>query len=260
MLMMRRAPCSGRYNIAHSIETVAITASTNADLLLRAQQGAPEGTWLRAEQQQAGRGRLQRNWASPPGNLYISTIVRLRHDDPPPATLALVAGLAFHATAAHWFGNAAPMLKWPNDLLVNGAKLGGILLERTGDAVVAGLGMNITSAPDLPDRETIALHDMKGGKTATAEAVAEKLATSFAATLNLWRDPQRGLGAIIQEWENCAHSRGTALSVTGADGKKLGGTFDGLAPDGALRLRDGHGTVHMVNAGDVDLLVQTGND
>lgn len=257
--MMRRVRCSGRYNIARTIETVAITASTNADMLDRAVAGADEGLWLRAEQQQSGRGRLQRDWVSPPGNLYISTIIRLHDDEPAPATLALVAGLAFHAAAGHWLGPDKPMLKWPNDLLLDGAKLGGILLERTGDAVIAGFGMNIVSAPDITDRKTIALRQMAGGETATASRAADKLAEHFSAQLTVWRDPAQGLPVIIQRWEKAGHARGDLLGVTASNGDRLSGKFDGLDKDGALRLRDDHGKAHIIHAGDVDLLVDTGN-
>lgn len=229
-------------------------------MLVRAGQGEAEGLWLRAEAQQAGRGRMQRNWASPPGNLYISTIIRLRQGEPAPATLALVAGLAFHDSAAHWLGVAVPRLKWPNDLLVDQAKMGGILLERSGDAVVAGFGMNITHAPDLPDRETMALNDLARGETATAAQVAEKLATAFAARLVMWRDPAQGLAAIIKQWEERGLGRGIALAVTASDGGRLTGRFDGLAADGSLRLRDYNGNSHIVTAGDVDLLTGTGKN
>lgn len=264
MLMMRHALYSGRYKIASApIETVAETASTNADMLLRAQQGGQEGLWLRAEQQQSGRGRLQRRWVSPPGNLYISTIIRLGEADPSAATLALVAGIAFHDCAAHWLdhSNNAPalLLKWPNDLLIGDAKLGGILLERTGDAVVAGFGMNISSAPDLADRSAVALNAVAGDNTADAATVATKLAACFADELTIWRDPGRGLAAIIARWEKRAHPRGAALAVTASAGGRLTGKFDGLTPDGALRLRDDGGKPHIINAGDVDLLIQTGN-
>src|SRR5436853_1339519 len=114
----------------NAILTVAETGSTNDDLASLAREGAAEGLWLRAERQTGGRGRQGREWHSPAGNLYASTLVRLRPADPPAPTLALVAAVALHEVASAFAGGARIEIKWPNDLMVGGAKLSGILLER----------------------------------------------------------------------------------------------------------------------------------
>src|SRR5690606_6236394 len=121
-----------------TIRTVEQTGSTNADMLALAQAGASEGLWLRAERQTLGKGRQGKAWESPPGNLYASTLIRLRPSDPPAATLALVAAVALEE-AVSVFLPARAAIKWPNDLLIDGAKLSGILLERAADAVVIGI-------------------------------------------------------------------------------------------------------------------------
>src|ERR1700743_1737413 len=110
------------------IRTVAETAATHDDVAVLARHGAAEGLWLRAERERAGRGRQGRAWESPPGNLFASTLVSVRPGEPAAPTLALVAAVAL-AEASEAYGVTA-MLKWPNDLLVDGAKLSGILLER----------------------------------------------------------------------------------------------------------------------------------
>src|SRR3954453_13260164 len=112
------------------IRTVTETGSTNDDVAALAREGAVEGTWLRAERQSGGKGRQGRAWLSPAGNLHASTLVRIQPKDPPAPTLALVAAVALHETLR----SHAPdvRIKWPNDLLVGGAKLAGILLERQG--------------------------------------------------------------------------------------------------------------------------------
>ena len=136
-----------------AIRTVAATGSTNADLLELARSGAVEGLWLVAERQTAGRGRQGRTWESPPGNLYASTLVRLRRDDPSAPGLALVAAVALHEVVAAVLTGGRRgglLLKWPNDLLLDGAKLAGILLERADDAVVIGVGVNAQHHPALP--------------------------------------------------------------------------------------------------------------
>lgn len=228
-----------------TIRTVAETGSTNADMLLFARDGAEEGLWLRAERQTAGRGRLGRAWLSPDGNLYASTLVRLRPGNPQPASLALVAAVALHEAIAV-FGVTAE-LKWPNDLLLHGAKLSGILLERAGDAVVIGIGVNVAHHPELPDRPTTSL--AAAGSTVVAQTLLDVLAESFARWLARWRG--EGLGPVRTAWLAAAHPAGTALTARLPDGSTREGLFDGLDPDGALILRLASGGRHVIHAADV---------
>ena len=228
------------------IRTVATTASTNDDVALLARDGAPEGLWLRAEQQSGGRGRQGREWISPPGNLYASTLVRLTAGDPPAATLSLVAGLALHQVAQAYVPDAPLMLKWPNDLLADGAKLAGILLERHEDAVIAGFGVNLAEYPTDLERPATSLRALTGSAPEAALFV-EQLAASFADWLARWRGS--GVPAIRTVWLAKAHPIGTALSASGVDG-----LFDGLDEQGALRLRRADGSVDVIQAGDVFLI------
>jgi BirA family biotin operon repressor/biotin-[acetyl-CoA-carboxylase] ligase len=231
-----------------TILTVAETGSTNADLLLLARQGAEEGLWLRAERQTAGRGRQGRAWAAPLGNLAVSTIVRLRVGDPGAATLALVAAGALHEAVAV-FGVAA-QIKWPNDLLVAGAKLSGILLERSGDAVIVGIGVNLAHHPDLADRATTSL--AAHGVTVAPDAFLYVLADSFARALRRWRE--EGIAATRAAWLVAAHPIGTPLKAQLPDGSTYDGLFDGLDPEGALVLRLASGARHVIHAADVFVL------
>lgn len=228
------------------------TGSTNADLRQLAEAGGEDGLWLRADRQTAGRGRQGREWSSPSGNFYGSTLVRLRPGDPMAATLALVAAVAIEdAVAACLSGTTTrAMLKWPNDLLVDGAKLSGILLERTGDAVIIGMGINLASAPQLPDRATTALVDH--GVDVAPATMQALLAEAMIRWLAVWRE--QGLGAIVQRWEARAHPRGTPLTAHVPDGQVLTGAFEGLAHDGALRLALADGTAHVIHAGDIFLV------
>src|SRR4051812_41467223 len=139
------------------IQTVAETGSTNDDLAALAPAGAPEGSWLRAERQSGGRGRQGRAWDSPTGNLPASPLVRLQPGDPPPPSLALAAAIALHEVAAVFAPEAELIVKWPNDLLAGGAKLAGILLEREGEAVVIGFGVNLAAAPAGLERPATSL-------------------------------------------------------------------------------------------------------
>ena len=214
-----------------------------------ARAGTAEGLWLRAERQTAGRGRQGRAWESPIGNFYGSTLVRLRPDDPAAPTLGFVAAVALAELIAQLLPGGA-VLKWPNDLLIDGAKLSGILLERADDAVVVGVGVNLAHHPDVPDRVTTSL--AARGVQVGAAAFAEMLADGFARRLARWR--AEGFAPVRQRWLDLAHPRGTALSVGQPDGVRLNGLFDGLDPDGALILRLASGERRVIHAADVFLV------
>ncbi|TCM22218.1 BirA family biotin operon repressor/biotin-[acetyl-CoA-carboxylase] ligase [Novosphingobium sp. PhB165] len=236
------------------IEVVEETASTNADLVRRlgAGEGIAEGFWLRAVRQSAGRGRRGKEWSSPEGNLYTSTVIALRADDPAAHTLAFVAALAVRdLIAALLPADAAVQLKWPNDVLVAGAKISGILLERCGDHVIVGIGINLVSAPELADRATASVL-ASGGSDVDAQKVLEKLATAYARRLSQWRS--EGLSATLRAWQQHAYPQGTPLKVVlDGEGEALG-AFAGLDPDGALRLRLPDGSLRVIHAGDVSLV------
>ena len=224
--------------------TVAETGSTNDDVLALARAGAPEGTWLRAERQTGGKGRQGRSWQSPAGNLHASTLVRLQADDPPAPTLALVAVVALHETAS--LHAAGVLIKWPNDLVAGGAKFAGILLEREGEAVVVGFGVNLAAHPDLPDRPATSLAALSGAAPDPGDFL-DRLVEAFGRWLRRWRAD--GLAEVRQRWLEAAHPLGTPLST--GEGH---GLFDGLDESGALRLRRRDGTVHLIHAGDIFLI------
>ena len=207
--------------------------------------------------QSAGRGRLGRVWQSPPGNLYASTLVRLRPTDPPAASLAFVAAVALEEVVrayASWGlkGDADPiLLKWPNDLLIGGAKLSGILLEGAGEAVIIGVGLNLAHHPEGLERPVTSLA-AQGLEAPDPALVLEDLAAAFQRWLERWRN--EGLAPIRAAWLARAHARGTALTANLPDGESIDGLFDGLDPDGALILRLADGGRRVIHAGDVFLI------
>lgn len=231
---------------------MTLTGSTNADLLQRAAEGAPEGLWLRADSQDGGRGRMGRTWDSPAGNLFASTIVRLKPLDPPAPTLAFVASLAVYDTV-HLIAPECPVvIKWPNDVLsVNGAKLCGVLLERTGDAVIIGIGINLVWSPENLDRAVTNLKSM-GALPPHPQAVTEILASNLGTWLRRWR--QSGLATITDHWQKKAHPVGTAISVSLPSGEIEDGLYGGLSDDGALLLRLADGSIRVIHAADVFLV------
>lgn len=232
------------------ITTVPETGSTNADLLaaLRAGDRVGEGDWLIATRQTAGRGRQGREWFDGAGNFMGSTVVRLGPGDPPPASFALAVGLAVYEAVLPLLPDPAPLrLKWPNDVTYVGAKLAGILLEREGEALVVGIGVNLALAPRIEGRETIALAQLV--PTPDRDLFAGALAGSFATELERWRS--YGLDPLARRWQAAAHPSGTPLTVAPPGEEPLTGTFDGLTDDGALRLRLADGTARVMHAGDV---------
>lgn len=234
------------------IRFIEETGSTNADLAAACRSGdeIAEGNWLIARRQTAGRGRQGREWFDGAGNFMGSTLVRLTDNDPPPATLSFVAALAVSHSIAQTIGNAAPVrLKWPNDVLVNGGKASGILLEMVRGHVVVGIGVNLAKAPDLPDRKTSALANF--APAISPETFAERIAQSFANFLTNWRDV--GFSATLREFLNGAgYNSRTTLTVHDTDGSHITGTFAGLdETDGALRLRLADGSERVIRAGDI---------
>lgn len=187
---------------------------------------------------------------SPPGNLHASTIVRLGSGDPPAPTLTLAAGVALEEVASIHAPAAGLRLKWPNDLMAGTAKLAGILLERAGDAVVIGFGVNLAHAPDDIARPATSLAGL-GVTPPTPEAFLIALAESLARWVQRWRG--EGLEPVRRRWLERAHPIGTALATTLPAGRTEG-LFDGLEPDGALRLRHADGQIEIVRAGDVILI------
>jgi BirA family biotin operon repressor/biotin-[acetyl-CoA-carboxylase] ligase len=160
--------------------------------------------------------------------------------------LSIVAGLALVEAIDVTVPAQPLMLKWPNDVMLLGKKLAGILLERSGDRVATGFGINLASAPQLTDRHGASL----GGRV-LPEAFAPLLAASFTRLVGLWRESDPGL--LAQAWLARAHPIGTPLTVHSSSEEIVSGRFDGIEADGALRLRRDDGMIDIIRAGDVEL-------
>ena len=190
------------------------------------------------------------------GNFFGSTIVQLRPTDPPAPALALAAGLAL-IEAVEVAAPGAPLsLKWPNDLMLGDAKLAGILLERSGDRVVAGFGVNLAGAPAISGRKTAALKPRRRHRAAGLRAAAGRQASRSCWPPGASADP----AAFAQAWLARAHPIGTPLEVHSGPGERIAGTFDGIEADGAMRLKRGDGMIDIIRAGDVSLGVMLAID
>lgn len=227
----------------------AAIGSTNAEAIRLARAGAAHGTAVTAAEQTGGRGRMGRSWQSPPGNLYVSFVLRPAVAAPAAAQIGFVAALAVaDAVDASLPGHA--VLKWPNDVLVDGAKISGILAERGDEAspwLVLGIGLNIAAAPDGLAYTATCLHAQ--GAVVTVDAALAALTTALRTRVDQWTT--HGFAPVRTGWLARAHPPGTRLRVSLGDGA-LDCSFDGLADDGALLVRTPDGQRRLV-AGDVAL-------
>jgi BirA family biotin operon repressor/biotin-[acetyl-CoA-carboxylase] ligase len=228
--------------------------STNDSAKAMAAKGAPHLTIVVAGEQTAGKGRNGRTWISPPGNLYCSTILRPGCPLSSAAQIGFVAALATRQTIDDILHSAADVrCKWPNDVLVDGRKVSGILLESSSstgaevDWVVLGLGVNILLSPEPTDRPATNLISA-GAHDVTAERFLEAWMPHLIDWYTKWR--RDGFGHVRQAWLAQAMGRGEIINVR--LGKQvLTGRFADLDPGGSLILDEPTGRRHVVSAGDV---------
>lgn len=236
-----------------SVEVVAATGSTNADLAARARRGDPAGTVLVADHQQAGRGRLGRTWTAPAGrSIAMSVLLRPDRDPADWTWLPLLAGLAV-ADSLRALAGVPTLLKWPNDVLVEDAKICGILAERVdgpdGPACVLGMGINVHLANDeLPVPTATSLAVLRPGQHFVR---TEIIATVLAALALLHHRWEAGLdAALAAEYVARSGTLGRRVTVLGGDGTRTSGEAIGVDEAGRLRVRTPSG-VQTFAAGDI---------
>lgn len=244
-----------------ALEVVEETGSTNADVAAAATGGAAEGLVVVAEHQTAGRGRRSRGWSSPP-RAGLTASFLLRPGAAVPAGrwgwLPLLAGLALARSVRDVAGVHA-RLKWPNDLLVDARKCGGILAEVVGDrAVVVGVGLNVTlaaaelppPAPDAPPATSLAL---AGARSTDRGRLLHSLLGELERWYEAWRGAAGDAGACglrAAYAADCA-TLGEPVRALLPDGTELTGTAEAIDADGRLVLGTPTGGAHTVAAGDI---------
>lgn len=240
-----------------SLVALESCGSTNDEAKERARAGAPEGTLVWARRQTAGRGRRGRAWESEAANLYCSLVVRPAADSAAAAQLSFVTALAVAEAVSAQIA-ASPRLKWPNDVLVAGAKIAGILLEAepgsTGrpDWLVVGTGINVTSHPEGLDRATTDLVAC-GAVGASVQGTLALYATHFQAWYQRWQ--RQGFAPVRAAWLNAAYGVGEPVRLAAPEGARTGseaplGRFVDLDLDGALLVEGADGR-QRITAGDV---------
>ena len=212
------------------VRVVERCTSTN-DLALK----SASPVLIAAEEQTAGRGRRGRRWHSAPGaGVTFSFARRINRPVREFPALSLVAGVAA-ARALHALGVHGARLKWPNDLVVGGAKLGGILVEsRSNGTAVIGIGINCRRTPELAAKVRRSVAFLSEFASTSRNAVIQKVACALVDALDEFE--QRGLGVLRAEWETMDAHAGQRLRVRLANGRVLSGLASGLAQDGSLQL------------------------
>ena len=220
--------------------------STNDEAQRLAAEGAAHGTVVHADEQTAGRGRLSRRWLSPPGNLYLSIV--LRPDVPIERTVEIgfLAALAVaDAVDALLPRQVRATLKWPNDVLVNDGKIAGILVEGVGDALVLGIGIDVLQAPAGVSYKVATI--VGCGGLATVDGARDRLLAALGTWYEVWQ--RDGFAPIRAAWLARAHPVGATLNVHLGEGF-VTGAFAGVDDDGALLLDMAEGRRRIV-VGDV---------
>jgi len=212
--------------------------STSTHCVARAKDGEPAGLAVMAGRQTAGRGSRGRDWQSPEGNLFLSVLLRPELPVAALGVFPLLAGLAVVDAVRIMAPKAKPpMLKWPNDILWENAKLAGVLIDAQPEAgqigwLVIGMGLNLAASPAIAERRTACLADL-GIEVTPVDAAYAVLA---ALSIRLDDFATFGVEAIQDSWLDQAHPVGTYLTVRGA-GAETGGRFAGLSSSGELLLR-----------------------
>ena len=223
---------------------LAEVGSTNDWLLARA-EALPDGHWVIADRQTAGRGRRGRVWNDGAGNFMGSVLVKATGQV---QQLSFVAALALHDALSALTGQPARFaLKWPNDVLLDGTKCSGILLERVGEALVIGMGVNLAHHPDGTERPATSLA-AAGLAVPTPAALLDELAAAFSHWRQTWA--AHYFAPIRAAWTARAAGVGARIVARlGNDSPE--GLFIGLADDGALLIQLDDGTTRAIHAGEV---------
>lgn len=224
--------------------------STNSEARHRAMADEPGPLWISAARQTAGRGRRGRRWDTAAGNLAATLLLRPEAPPAMAAQLSFAAALAVADTAQHFAPQAAVTVKWPNDVLGEGRKLAGILLESGNDCgfwLAIGIGMNLAHFPDGTEFPATSLAAL-GAAAPAPDAALGVLAGRFAHWHAIWRE--HGFAVLREAWLSRADHLGGPIRAR-LPQEEQSGVFEGIDASGALLLGQGPGRVRAISAAEV---------
>ncbi|MEM9669744.1 MAG: biotin--[acetyl-CoA-carboxylase] ligase [Pseudomonadota bacterium] len=232
--------------------------STNEEAKRRASRRSISNQWIAARSQTAGRGRLGRDWKSPPGNLFSTALIKWDRPISEATRIPFAAALAVADTADLLSSKderkQVAQLKWPNDVRVNGAKLSGILVESgegsSGRWIAAGIGINVAFVPENIGQAGTCLSELRGAGDLTVDIVLEALAERFASRVS---EAIESFDCTLDNWLSRCEGLNQRIRIN-LDDAPIEGIFEGLGGDGALLLRLPDGELRTIRAGDVELI------
>lgn len=237
----------------YGLKTFDVIDSTNEEAKRLAAAGEPGPIWISAARQTAGRGRRGRAWESPTGNLAATLMLRPGRLAGECAQLSFVAAIAASAMLADFAGASEARVKWPNDVLMDGRKIAGILLESASQGgappawLAIGIGVNLATHPEGTEFPATSLKAQAATVPAVEDALLH-LAAHFARWYEVWHG--EGFAAIRDAWLARAAGLGTRIRARLAT-EETHGVFEGLDESGALILRESAGHVRHIAAGEV---------
>jgi len=220
--------------------------STNSEARRLAEKGEPGPLWISTGRQTAGRGRRGRAWDAAPGNLAATLLIRPGASQAVIGQLSFVAALAAAETASHFARSASILVKWPNDVLAEGKKLSGILLEGGSDWLAVGIGINLASFPEGTEFPAISLAQLGIAPPSPEEALTV-LAARFAHWYDVWM--KDGFDTIRDAWLARAAGLGKPIRAR-LPSETREGVFEGIDQSGALLLNE-QGRVRPIAAAEV---------
>jgi BirA family biotin operon repressor/biotin-[acetyl-CoA-carboxylase] ligase len=243
------ALCRG--GLWRDIRVVEETGSTNADVRIAAESAETEGLVVIAERQIGGRGRLERQWESPArAGVLMSLLLRPRVPTGRLPLVPLLTGVAV-AEAVRAVAELPAMVKWPNDVLIDGRKLGGILVERTADgAVVVGIGVNVSTRPDEMPVPTGTSIQMAGGAP-DRESLVKEILRAFERRYVAFTHAEGMPGSVLPAYREVCETIGREVDVQLPDGASARGVAVGVDDGGMLVVRGADGVERTWSAGDV---------
>ena len=237
----------------YALKHFEVVDSTNEEARRLALAGEPGPVWIAADRQSAGRGRRGRNWESPTGNLATTLLLRPAKPAVDCAQLSFVAAISASDLVTRYAGNAAIRVKWPNDVLVDGKKIAGILLESASaggdrlDWLAVGIGVNLAAFPEGMEFPATSLAAL-GMPTPAARDALTGLAAAWAKWYDVWMT--QGFAEIRDVWLSRAAGLGTRIRAR-LQNEETHGVFEGIDSRGALILRESRDRTRIISAGEV---------